>query len=279
VGYSQGRFFSVLTPLACEAYLADLSATRRITTVRRAEQILRGFKQIFPDRHIADLQASDVVAYIRALPHSNRTKFNHQIRVHAMLRFHGVTIKADKPRYVVPMPTVYSAGDLARFFSVCEIRQLAYFRTLLMTGLRMQESKWLEWSDLSNGMVHVRAKPPQFVPKTHEERRIPVPPVLMSLLHQMPRRPGTLIFPTASGRPDLHLLRHCKRIARLAGLDETKWSLHGFRRTFCTMCLRNGLDVRTVMLLMGHSDIESTLRYWRPVEMEQLRGRMAAIFQ
>ena len=29
----------------------------------------------------------------------------------------------------------------------------------------------------------------------------------------------------------------------------------------------------------GHKDIESTLRYWRPVEMEQLRGKMGAIFQ
>jgi len=32
------------------------------------------------------------------------------------------------------------------------------------------------------------------------------------------------------------------------------------------------------MQLMGHKDIESTLRYWRPVEMEQLRGKMGAIF-
>jgi integrase len=35
----------------------------------------------------------------------------------------------------------------------------------------------------------------------------------------------------------------------------------------------------TVMQLMGHKDIESTLRYWRPVEMEQLRGKMGEIFQ
>jgi site-specific recombinase XerD len=49
--------------------------------------------------------------------------------------------------------------------------------------------------------------------------------------------------------------------------------------TFCTTCLRAGLDVRTVVQLMGHKDIESTLRYWRPVEMEQLRGKMGAIFQ
>jgi integrase len=269
----------VLVPLAIETYLSNLSATRRPSTLKRAAQILRGFKAAYPNRLLADLQPTDLTEYIRSLPHSNRTKFNHQIRVSAMLRHHGITLKADKPRYVVPMPTVYTAGDLGKFFAACDIRQLTFFKTPLMTGIRMQEAKWLEWSDLSNGMLHIRAKPPNFLPKTHEERRIPVPPVLMSLLHQMPRRPGTLIFPTSSGRADKHLLRHCKRMARRAGLDEKKWSLHGFRRTFCTACLRAGLDVRTVMLLMGHKDIESTLRYWRPIELENLRLRMGQIFQ
>jgi hypothetical protein len=60
----------------------------------------------------------------------------------------------------------------------------------------MQESKHREWSDIANGMLHVHAKPAYgFGPKTWEERRIPVVPVLMSLLHQMTRRPGTPVFP------------------------------------------------------------------------------------
>ena len=85
------------------------------------------------------------------------------------------------------------------------------------------------------------------------------------------------LVPTENEVPAL--LESISSAARRAGLDETKWSLHGFRRTFYTSCLRGGLDVRTVMLLMGHKDIESTLRYWRPVEMEQLRSRMGQIFQ
>lgn len=269
----------MIIQVAVEEYLTSISATRRSTTLSRATQILRGFTRTYANRELADLRPTDITEYIRSLPHSNRTKANHQIRVSAMLRHHGIMIKDDMPKFIEPMPTVYAAGDLARFFAACDIRQLAYFKTLLMTGIRMQESKWLEWADLTNGMLHVRAKPPNFVPKTHEERRIPVPQVLMSLLHQIPRRPGTLIFPTSTGKADKHLLRHAKRIARRAGLDEKKWSLHGFRRTFCTSCLRAGLDVRTVMLLMGHRDIESTLRYWRPVELESLRGRMGQIFQ
>jgi integrase len=265
---------------AIDRYIENVRATKRPRTLESAQQILREFNSVFYNRLLADLQPADLTDYISALPHSNRTKANRHLRITAFLRFHGVTLKTTRPKFVLPIPQTYSAGDLAVFFAACEIRQLTYFKTLLMCGLRMQESKYLEWSDVSSGMLHVRAKPRYgFLPKTWEERRIPVAPVLISLLHQMPRRPGTLIFPTASGLPDRHLLRHCKRIANRAGLDETKWSLHGFRRTFCTTCLRAGLDVRTVMQLMGHKDIESTLRYWRPVEMEQLRGKMGAIFQ
>lgn len=269
----------MIVQAAVQEYLLSISATRRASTINRAEQILRGFLRVYADRPLDDLKPTDITHYIRSLPHSNRTKCNHQIRVNAFLRHHGIILKCDKPRYTEPMPVVYSAGDLGRFFAACDIRQLTYFKTLLMTGVRMQESKWLEWSDLTNGMLHIHGKPPNFLPKTHEERKIPLPSVLMSLLHHMPRRPGTLIFPTATGRADKHLLRHCKRVARRAGLDETNWSLHGFRRTFCTACLRAGLDVRTVMLLMGHKDIESTLRYWRPIELEGLRARMGQIFQ
>lgn len=264
---------------AVERYLYNLAATRRPATVSRATQILRGFTRVFYAQDPATLTAADITEYIRALKVGNRTKFNHQIRIEAMLRYHGIILKTSKPRYISPLPAVYQQHELNMLYVVCDIRQLALFKTLLMTGIRMQEAKWLEWTDLAGGMLHIRPKPPNFLPKTHEERRIPMPAALVSLLNQIPRRPGTLVFPTAKGTPDAHMLRHLKRLAKRAGLDEKKWSLHGFRRTFCTTCLRAGLDVRTVMVLMGHSDIESTLRYWRPLEMEQLRNRMGDIFK
>lgn len=273
------REVTVLVPDAEFLYLENLARTRRTTTLSRAKQILKGFVGLFYDREIEDLTASELTSYIHSLKVGNRTKFNHQIRIEAMLRYHGINLKADKVRYVVPLPVVYTKQELGRLFSVCDIRQLTFYKTLQMTGLRMQEVKWLEWSDILGGMIHIRPKPPNFIPKTHEERRLPLPQQLQSLFNQMPHRPGTLVFPTAKGTPDRHLLRHLKRLARKAGMDESKWSLHGFRRTFATTCLRAGMDVRTVMMLMGHSDIESTLRYWKPVEVEQLRSRIGDIFQ
>jgi integrase len=266
---------------AVQAYLDDLSVNRRSTTVNRAAQILNEFVASAGNLPLSTIDRTHINRFLadrRSAANCNRTLWNKSTRVLALLRHHGITIKCEKPRYVEPIPEVYDKADLDRFFAACDQRQLTYFRLLLMTGLRMQESKWLHWTDIQNGLLHIRAHPPEFFPKTHEERRIPLPTSLHKMLQELPRRPGPLVFPTASGAADRHLLRHCKRIAIRAGLHEDEWSLHGFRRTFCTTLLRAGLDARSVMQLMGHCDIESTLRYWRPLEVESLRDKVDAVF-
>jgi hypothetical protein len=88
----------VIIQVAVEEYLHSIGATRRPTTMSRAKQILRGFTLTYRDRELTDLKPQDITEYIHSLPHSNRTKYNHQVRVSAMLRHHGITLKADKPR-------------------------------------------------------------------------------------------------------------------------------------------------------------------------------------
>jgi site-specific recombinase XerD len=48
-------------------------------------------------------------------------------------------------------------------------------------------------------------------------------------------------------------------LAKRAGVADAE--LHSFRRTYATTLLRKGVDIRTVQMLLGHSDIESTMRY------------------
>jgi len=60
------------------------------------------------------------------------------------------------------------------------------------------------------------------------------------------------------------MLDHAKKVARRAGLDETKWDLKTFRSTYATRMLRAGFDVRTVQHWMGHRSLETTMRYLAP---------------
>lgn len=44
-------------------------------------------------------------------------------------------------------------------------------------------------------------------------------------------------------------------------LDEPRWKCHTMRHTAATSMLRNGVDVETVRVLMGHHDLRQTQRY------------------
>ena len=65
--------------------------------------------------------------------------------------------------------------------------------------------------------------------------------------------------------PDKALRRACKK----AGIQIT---LHDLRRFRCTQWLLSGVDVRTVQELMGHSDIQTTMRYAGYVSSHALRS-------
>jgi integrase/recombinase XerD len=73
----------------------------------------------------------------------------------------------------------------------------------------------------------------------------------------------------------LHVL---KAVARRAGLDEDNFYLHKFRATLATWSLWAGVDLRTVQQWLGHSDMESTLRYLKPSRNEATQEKVNAIF-
>ncbi len=263
-------------------YLETLGMLRRPRTLESATSILTEFRAAFAERPLTGITRLDLLRYLESLGkagNSKRTLANKYVRICAMLRHHDVKImhKGDRPIFTHAIPKVYGPSELDRFLAACDGRQRVFFQTLAMTGLRESEAMWLEWGDLQNGMILLQPHPPNFVPKTHEERRIPVPTTLWKMIFSIERR-GRLVFATRTGSPDYHMLRTCKRIAARAGLSAKDWGLHKFRRTYCTNLLRSGMDVRTVMSLMGHSSIQTTLRYLRPIEAEQLRGKMDDIF-
>jgi|HubBroStandDraft_4_1064222.scaffolds.fasta_scaffold50535_2 hypothetical protein len=61
-------------------------------------------------------------------------------------------------------------------------------------------------------------------------------------------------------------------------LDADGFWLHKFRATFATKCLWAGVDLRTVQQWLGHSDMESTMRYLKPSRSQQTRDKANEIF-
>ena len=153
----------------------------------------------------------------------------------------------------------------------------------LNTGLRLGEICALRWSDLDFAnrtlkinrtvqRVNMGGKTALTVgePKTERSKRtVTVPADMMKLLTAMYERSAKhgYIF---GARPDCPLeprtcQRHFKSVLKSCGLKDRNF--HVTRHTFATRCVEKGGDVRTLSELLGHANIQTTLRlYVHPSE-------------
>ena len=73
------------------------------------------------------------------------------------------------------------------------------------------------------------------------------------------------LFPSRQQNSQHLSLRQYSRIVgswvRRAGLNPTKYGTHSMRRTKATLIYRQTKNIRAVQLLLGHSKLESTVRY------------------
>jgi len=163
-------------------------------------------------------------------------------------------------------------------------RKRLWYEFFLMTGMREQEVMYTYWSDinLAAGTVRVTHKPDRgWTPKAYKEREIPIPTKLVKSLKVWKAKSDkacNLAFPTAGCNPKLDFLDCLKVVAKRAKLDADDFWLHKFRATFATRCLWAGVDLRTVQQWLGHSDMESTMRYLKPSRSQHVREKVNEIF-
>ena len=142
----------------------------------------------------------------------------------------------------------------------------------LTTGLRKGELVPLLWSDVDTENMTIsitkqayRMKGGMKVqpPKTDNSmRKIALSPETIELLKQEhdkhPGNPYLFPSPVSGGmyHPDSVVKLH-QKILKDAGLEHIRF--HDLRHTFATLALQNGIDVKTVSSMLGHSSAGFTL--------------------
>jgi len=217
---------------------------------------------------------------------SPRTCWNKFANVMSFLKSRGrrdFVKKNDWPRFTEEEPEIYEREDLETLFAACDADERLWFEFFLMTGMREQEVMHLYWSDLNlkANTVKVTHKPDRgWTPKAYKEREIPIPAKLtVSLKAWKGKANGCpLLFPTAGCNPKLDFLDCLKAVATRAELTKDDFWLHKFRATFATWHLWSGVDLRTVQQWLGHSDMESTMRYLKPSREAKTHDKVNATF-
>jgi len=227
-----------------------------------------------PLSQVTTQQLYDFVGYLRRDGLGDRTIHNRVGEVVTFLRHFGIKEVTMRIKYVEQKVRAYRPDELKALFKVADPEESLLFQFFLCTGAREQEVMYAEWNDVDfvDNLFTVKAKA-NWKPKDYEEREIPIPDFLVAALKQrLLTTKGSLIFPQPEGKPDGHMLRKLKYLAKRAGLHG-QFKLHKFRKTYATLQHRAGVDARTIQKRLGHSALETTLAYLEGEEARSDRSR------
>ena len=278
--------------VAITNYLEEVKLSKKPKTHAAYSTALEYFAECCHKLNVEDIDRRDLLKYAAFLrdekeqaPRSVYNKFENLMTFLKAQGVRGLVGKNDRPRYVVQEPEVYDREELDTLLAAGGADERLWLEFFLMTGMREQEVMYCYWSDvnLSARTVRVTHKPDRgWTPKAYREREIPIAEKLAdSLKAYKARRPDKacpLLFPTAGCKPKLDFLDCLKAVAERAKLDPDNFWLHKFRATFATWSLWAGVDLRTVQQWLGHTDMESTMRYLKPSRSQQVREKMDTIF-
>jgi len=162
------------------------------------------------------------------------------------------------------LPSVPTAAEIERLLSA--VHSPTHRAALMLAygaGLRIEEALHLRIEDIDSaaGVIHVRSA------KRNRDRDVMLGPRLLAELRsywRQTRPPGPELFPGRAGagttltRPSVN--NALQKAAHVAGL-ERHISPHSLRHAFATHLLEQGMDLRTLQVLLGHASMSSTTRY------------------
>jgi len=189
----------------------------------------------------------------------------------AALRFFFVkTLKRYQFRDFLPypqdrrrLPTVLSREEVSHLINAAgNLFRRTLLMTLYGTGMRRAELAHLKVSDIDSQRMIIRV----VAGKGGKDRDLPLSPALLETLREYWRwrKPKLYLFPTRTlGRrldqpiSDKTVWIACSEAARRAGISK-RVTPHTLRHSWATHLLEAGTDLRTIQVLLGHGDLETT---------------------
>lgn len=176
------------------------------------------------------------------------------------------------PKLGRPLPKTLSESDVESLINCVDtstsigLRDRAMLETLYATGLRVSElvNLELEQLNLQRGLVRITGK-------GNKERLVPLGDEAMTWIQHylttarivlLKHHKCQALFITLRGSGmTRHAFWHLiNRYADQSGIDKAL-SPHVLRHAFATHLLNNGADLRTLQMLLGHSDLSTTQIY------------------
>ena len=136
----------------------------------------------------------------------------------------------------------------------CSFRDYNILRLLWRSGMRVSELLALTPSDLEpyNQILNITKA------KGKKQRRVVVDPPMFAMLSAYISETNTPEKQPIFDLSSVHIWRLCQKYGKMIGVDVHP---HMFRHSYAIHLIRNGVDLRRLQQLLGHSNIQTTTVY------------------
>lgn len=261
-----------------ESYLSSFLNSKNIEgcsnrTIRYYKVNLDKFLLYFNDKNIVDLSTEDIRKYL--VDYENNSKSSKltldNIRrvissFYSWLEDEGIVTKSPvrrikKIKYAQVIKNAFSEEEIISIKENCNnFRDLCIVDFLLATGVRIGELVNIKVSD-----INFSSKECLVTGKGNKQRKVYFDSVtkmhLKNYLKNNPRD-SEYLFLSLNNKHKL-CIRTIETILTEIGIKASINNVHPhrFRRTLATKAIDKGMPIEQVKVLLGHSQIETTLRY------------------
>lgn len=298
-GLSEDRAVKTVLQIS-EQWLETVKVRCKLSTYCKYESICR--VHIIPHigKYRVDMvETSDIIAILEHEVTSVETKKLILCVLKMILKFAGegtdINFSALSLKSVhkeINVLTRQEQQTLAAFLVSTEDKCKLGVYLCLCTGLRLGELCALRRSDISfdENILSVRGTMQRMMsdnmkskteiviskPKTdNSERVIPLPSVVVEVIKSSYEHlPQEHFLLSGTAKPVLPrtLQNRFKTYLKSAGINITNF--HALRHTFATRCIENGMDIRTLSEILGHSSVNITLQRYVHPSLEAKRESM-----
>ena len=179
------------------------------------------------------------------------------------------------------LPCCLTLKEIKELLEKCPSWFYPIIYAFLATGLRRNELIHLRWCDVDmrNHLIRV-SNQEAFHTKSLLPRTVGMKQRLYEIFQNMltekkhikkkAESNGQFVFISSEGLPysSSVLQKAWMKIRRELGVN---YRLHDFRHTFCSYLIIRGVDIKTVQVLMGHSDVRTTMQIYAHVQTVHLQ--------
>lgn len=165
------------------------------------------------------------------------------------------------PKTSQRLPIVLSQNEIQRMFDVCEnLKHRVILSLLYACGLRVSELINLRWKDIDreNKVIHI------IHGKGDKDRSVMLPDNIIAILEKYYREYKSKEY-VLNGQFDVKysktsVLQVMKQLSSKAGIKKHVHT-HLIRHCFATHMVENGIDINKIQILLGHSNVKTTMIY------------------